>query len=75
MVHRVSFSCTDLSLKMQVVTCEKKVCWVFVLHIKFLLGGLSNTKAPNDHEVPFNPFFLHFFPFCIMKAEVSGIVF
>lgn len=71
MIHCVSFSCADLSLEMQVVTCEWKVCWVFVLHIKYLCSEECLTlRHQMIMRFLLTLFFLHFF-FSFVTAAVS----
>lgn len=62
---------------MQVLTCEKKVCWVSalsdsIIHCISELGGMPDTKAPNDQEVLFESvalgFILYIFFFLFATA-------
>lgn len=55
---------------MQVLTCEKKVCWVSalsdsIIHCISELGGMPDTKAPNDQEVLFESVALGFILYII----------
>lgn len=78
----VSLSCGDLPVEMQVLTCEKKVCWVSaladsIIHCISELGGMPDTKAPNDQEVLFESvalgfiLYIFFFPFCNCSKDNS----
>lgn len=61
---------------MRVLTCEQKVCWVSalsdsIIHCISELGGMPDTKAPNDQEVLFESvgLFFNIFFFSFLQLQ------